>query len=70
MQNRTDHRYSKKTLQVTMTVPVEQRYGIACLDACCRQGAGQTVYPLIKRPIAVTQFVGIDNFLLWLVPGS
>ncbi|MNQ60640.1 hypothetical protein D3C85_749250 [compost metagenome] len=70
VQNRANHRDSKKTLQITMTVPVEQRYGIACLDARCRQGVGQTLYPLIKCPIAVTQFVGIDNLLLWLVPGS
>ena len=70
VQNRPNHRNGKETLEVPGRIPVHHCNGITRLHAGIGQCVGQAVDALNQICVGVLAAVGVDNFLVRVIPGA
>ena len=70
VQHCANHGHRKKTFQVAVAIPVKHGDRIPGLDSGSGQGVGQSVDTLVQGLVAVTQFVGVDDFIARLIASA
>ena len=53
----------KKAFQVTVAVPVHDRYGMALPDTECLERVGQSIHPFAESGVIVAHAIAIDDLL-------